>query len=128
MTLNFVQLQSLLDALNSLKDEKMPFKLSLIIAKNSAILNKEYEFYVEQERSFAQKYLEFDENGQPILAGENMYKIKDGMQQECAQAREALNDFTSDCDLRMIPISLIEEMEFTPAQLEGLEPIIEEEE
>ena len=127
MTLNFVQLQSLLDALNSLKDEKMPFKLSLIIAKNLGLLEQEL-FYVEQERSFAQKYLEFDENGQPILAGENMYKIKDGMQQECAQAREALNDFTSDCDLRMIPISLIEEMEFTPAQLEGLEPIIEEEE
>lgn len=128
MTLNFTQLQSLINTLNSFKDTTMPFKLSLIVAKNLSVLNKEFEFYAEQEREFAMKYLEFDENGQPVVSGDNMYKIKDGMQEECLKAREALNDFTCECNLRMIPIGLLENMEFTPSQLEGLEPIIEEEE
>lgn len=128
MTLNFVQLQSLIETLNSFKDTTMPFKLSLIVAKNLSVLNKEFEFYAEQERAFALKYLEFDENGQPVMSSENMYKIKDGVQEECIKAREELNNFTCECELRMIPINLLENMEFTPAQLEGLEPIIEEEE
>lgn len=127
MTLNFNQLQSLVTVLNALKDEKLPFKLSLIIAKNSAMLQKEFDFYLEQERKFALEYLEFDENGAPVQQGENMFKIKDGKQEECAEARQALNEFTCDCNLRMIPLSLIENLEMTPAQLEGLELIIDEE-
>ena len=128
MTLNFTQLQGLLDVLKPLKEEKMPFKLSLIIAKDLQILEKEFEFYVEQEREFARKYLEFDENGAPVMSGENMYKIKDGMQEECNQAREDLNNFTCECELHTIPLRFLEDREFTPTQLEGLEPIIEEEE
>ncbi len=128
MTLNFTQLQSLIDALNSMKEEKMPFKLSLIVAKNLNNLNKEFDFYVEQERNFATTYLEFDEEGNPVMSGDNMYKIKEGKQQECMEAREALNAFTCECELRKIPMALLEDMEFTPTQLEGLELIIEEEE
>ena len=128
ITLNFTQLQSLIDALTSLKEEKMPFKLSLIIAKDLSILNKEFEFYVEQERNFATKFLEFDESGNPVQSGDNMFKIKDGMQEECMKAREELNAFTCECELRYIPTALLEEMEFTPKQLEGLEIIIEEDE
>lgn len=127
MTLNFQQLQGALDALNGLKEEKMPFKLSLLIAKNIGILQKELDFYIEQERKFATEYLEFDENGMPVMQGENMYKIKEDKREECAEAREALNAFTCDCEVRMIPLSLLENLEMTPAQLEGLEILLDEE-
>jgi len=82
---------------------------------------------VQQEREFALKFLEFDEQGNPIQEGEGMFKIKDGMQQECLEARTELNKFTCDCDLRSIPMSLIEKLELTPDQVAGLELIIDEE-
>lgn len=126
MKLNFNQIASLLEVMNQLQSEKVPFKLGLIIAKNTALLKKEEEFYIEREREFAQTYLEVDENGMFVTQGEGVYKIKDGMEEECRAAREALNDFECDVDLRLIPVSLIENMEFTPAQLGALECIIEE--
>lgn len=126
MKLNFNQIASLLEVMNQLQSEKVPFKLGLIIAKNTALLKKEEEFYIEREREFAQTYLEVDENGMFVTQGEGVYKIKDGLEEECRAAREALNDFECDVDLRLIPVSLIENMEFTPAQLGALECIIEE--
>lgn len=127
MTLNFNQIIQMLDVCNELKDTKLPFKLSLILAKNIAALKVEQDFYIEREREFAMKYLDVDENGQFIQQGANAFKIKNGMEQECIEARTELSNFESDVNLRMIPISLIENMEFTPTQLEALEMLIEEE-
>lgn len=127
MTLTFTQLQSMLDTITALKDQKLPFKLSLILAKNSSLLQKEFEFYVEQEREFALKYLEFDEQGQPISEGEGMFKIKEGLQKECMDARNELNNFTCEVELRKIPMSLLEDLELTVDQVAGLELIIDEE-
>lgn len=127
MTLNFNQISLLLECFNGMQDQKMPFKLSLILAKNNAILKQETDFYVEREREFARKFLEQDENGMFVQTSENVFKIKEGMEEECKAAREDLDSFEVDLDLRKIPVSLIENMEFTPKQLEGLELIIDEE-
>lgn len=127
MTLNFMQITELLNAHTELKETKMPFKLSLILAKNIGALESEQNFFIEREREFAMKYLDTDENGQFIMQGENAFKIKDGMEQECMEARMELNNFESDIVLRMIPVNLIENMEFTPKQLSALEMLIEEE-
>ena len=128
MTLNFNQLSELIAVITELQDTKMPFKLSLMLAKNLNLLKKEEEFYIEQERQFAQKYLEFDAEKQEFVqTAQNVFKIKDGLEEECREAREALNNFTIDIELRMIPLAMIENMEFTPKQLATLEMIIEEE-
>ena len=128
MTLNFNQLSELIAVMTELQDTKMPFKLSLMLAKNLNLLKKEEEFYIEQEREFAQKYLEFDAEKQEFVqTAQNVFKIKDGLEDECREAREALNNFTTDVELRMIPLAMIEDMEFTPKQLAALEMIIEEE-
>lgn len=128
MTLNFNQLSELIAVITELQDTKMPFKLSLMLAKNLNLLKKEEEFYIEQERQFAQKYLEFDvEKQEFVQTAQNVFKIKDGLEEECREAREALNNFTIDIELRMIPLAMIENMEFTPKQLAALEMIIEEE-
>lgn len=129
MTLNFNQISELISVMTELQDTKMPFKISLMLAKNLNLLKKEEEFYIEQERQFAQKYLEFDAEKQEFVqTAQNVFKIKDGLEQECREAREALNDFTAEIELRMIPLSAVETMEFTPKQLAALELIIAEEE
>lgn len=127
MTLTFNQISALNDCMTSMQDSKLPFKLSLIIAKNMALLKQEIEFYIEREREFATKYLEQDENGQFVQTSENVFKIKDGMEDECREARIALDGFTVEVELRKIPISMVEDREFTPKQLEALELIIDEE-
>lgn len=127
MTLNFIQITEMLSVLEDIKETKMPFKLSLIFAKNIAALTAEQNFYIEREREFAGKYLATDGNGQFIVQGENAFKIKDGLEQECMEARKELNNFESEVNLRTIPIDLIENMEFTPKQLAALEILIEEE-
>lgn len=127
MTLNCVEIIEMLHACEELQEVKMPFKLSLILAKNIAILKQEELFYIEREREFAYKYIEMDESGAFVQQNENVFKIKAGLEQECAEARAELNQFETDVNLRMIPISLIENMEFTPAQIAALEKLIEEE-
>lgn len=127
MTLTFNQISNLSSCIEAMQEIKMPFKLSLILAKNTALLKQETEFYIEREREFAQKYLEQDENGNFVQTSENVFKIKEGMEDECRQARMDLDAFTSDVELRKIPLSLVENMEFTPKQLEALELIIDEE-
>ena len=127
MTLTFNELNAMNDCITELKEQKLPFKISLILAKNSSILSKEMEFYIEQERQFAQKFLAVDENGQFIQEGDGVYRINEGMEEECRAARLALNDFTCDVELRKLPMSALENLEFTPKQLSALEMIIDEE-
>lgn len=126
MIINFTILQSLMTGLNDLASKELPFKLSLIVAKNLSLLEKEQDFYIAQEREFAIKYLEM-ENGQFIQERENVFKIKEGLEKECQEARETLNNFESEVELRKIPVSLIENMEFNPKTLMALESIIDEE-
>ena len=128
MKINNVQLGALRDTFIQIKDQKMPFKLALILAKNLAILDKEYEFYIEREREFALKFLEIDPlTGKLIESAPNVIKIKSGMEEECKIAREDLDAFENELDLHMIPMTLLENLEFTPAQLAALECLIEEE-
>ena len=127
MTLTFTELNNLNEAITELQEQKLPFKVSLIFAKDLAILAKEMEFYIEQERKFAQEYLAVDENGMFIQEGEGVFRIKDNMEEECRKAREELNAFTCECELRKIPMSALEALEFTPKQLAALELIIDEE-
>lgn len=127
MALNFNQLSGINDTIKELQEQKLPFKVSLILAKNSTLIDKEIEFYIEQERKFAQEYLETDEKGQFIQEGEGIFRIKAGMEEECRKAREELNAFTCEVELRKIPMSALETLEFTPKQLAALDVIIDEE-
>ena len=127
MTLNFNELSALNDAIKEMQEQKLPFKISLILAKNLTILNKEMEFYIEQERKFALEYLETDENGQFVQEGDGVFRIKEGKEEECRNARVELNEFTCECELRKLPMSALENLEFTPKQLAALDVIIDEE-
>lgn len=126
MTINFTILQSLMAGLNELAEKELPFKLSLLVAKNLSLLEKEQEFYLNQEREFAFKYLVM-EDGQFVQERENVFKIKAGMEKECQEAREALNKFESEVALRKLPASLLETLNFSPKTLMTLENIIDEE-
>jgi len=127
MVLNFAQISALLSGLNALQEQKLPFKLSLALAKNIAALKKEEEFFIEQERNFAQKYLEFDsETGELVQESPNVFRIKSGLEQECREARKDLDSFTADVPLRKIEIDVLEKLELTPKQVGDLALLIDD--
>ena len=130
MKLSFNKVVDMLNVCKELKEVKMPFKLSLILAKNIKILEAENDFYIEREREFAVKYLEIDsETGQFKMISDGIFKIKEGLEDECREAREELNKFEVELNLHKIPMSLIENMDcFTPEHLMALEELIAEEE
>ena len=122
----------MIDAYNTIKDlseQKLPFKLSLLVSRNLAALQKEYDFYMEQERKFVLEYLIIDQTtGQIKQVSPGVFAIQDGKYEECMKAREALDNFIMDIEIRKIPISMLEPFEFTPAQLLAIDFMIEEEE
>jgi hypothetical protein len=127
MELTFNQMNGLYETLMSLRDKTLPFKLSLIVAKNISKLETELNFYIDQERNFANTYLQKGEDGNFIQEAEGVFKIIEGKEEECRTAREELDKFTTNVDLRMIPMSLVENLELTPKEVGALEVIIEEE-
>lgn len=115
--------------LQELAEIKLPFKASLIISRNLKVLQKESEFYVEQEQNFVKTYLEFDqETGMLIQSEPGAFKIQEGKAEECYKARQELDAFEVDVDIKKIPCRILENIELTPAQLLGIEFMLEEEE
>lgn len=115
--------------LQELANIKLPFKVSLIISRNLKTLQKESEFYIEQEQNFVRNYLEFDpETGMLIESAPGVFKIQEGKTEECYKARADLDAFEVDVDIKKIPLEAIENVELTPAQLMAIEFMIEEEE
>lgn len=127
MKITYSKMEQLISGIQGIQNEKMSFRLSMIFAKNLANLKKEEEFYFEQERKFAQDYLVFNDDGTLAATGQNMFKVKEGKEKECAEARKAIDTFEVDVDLRKVPVADIEGLEFTPAQLTDLMDLIEEE-
>lgn len=127
MEINYIQVNQLIEALNSIKDMKMPFKLGLCLARNLKILQEEQELYYEQERKFAQEYLVFDENGQ-LQQAEGGFRIQPGKEKACAEARKELDSLVLNTDkITKIKSSELESLDLTLAQVEALLPLIDEE-
>ena len=127
MKITYSKMEQLISGIQGIQNEKMSFRLSMIFAKNLANLKKEEEFYFEQERKFAQDYLVFNDDGTLATTGQNMFKVKEGKEKECAEARKAIDTFEVDVDLRKVAVADIEGLELTPAQLTDLMDLIEEE-
>ena len=128
MELTCMQLVDAYNTVKELSEQKLPFKLSLLVSRNLAALQKEYDFYMEQERKFVLEYLIIDQDSGEIKQIQpGVFAIQDGKYEECMKAREALDNFVINVEIRKIPISMLEPFEFTPAQLLAIDFMIEEE-
>lgn len=115
--------------LQELAGIKLPFKASLIISRNIKVLQKESEFYIEQEQNFVRDYLEIDtETGMLVQNEPGVFKIQDGKIEECYKARLDLDAFEVEVDIKKLPINILENIELTPVQLMAIEFMIEDDE
>lgn len=126
MKLNYMQIHSAIESLSALAEEKMPFKTALILSKNLSALKAEEAFYIEQERKFALDYLVIGEDGSFIQSTPGVFQIKDGKQEECIEARRALDTFETDINLRMIPADVFNNLNVSIKQLSGIEFLLED--
>ncbi len=128
MKLNFAKLSEAYSVVKEISEQKLPFRLSLLMSRNLAALQKEYDFYIDQERKFAVEYLIINqETGEIEQSQPGMFRIQEGKQEECFKARQELDNFEAEFDIRKIPISMLEDLEFTPAQLLAIEFMIDDE-
>lgn len=129
MKLNFMQIVDAYNVVKELSEKKLPFRLSLLVSRSLTALQKEYDFYMDREREFALEYLIINpETGELEQVQPGVFRIQDGKQEDCMKARQELDTFEVECDLRKIPASMLENFEFTPAQLVAIEFMIEEDE
>ena len=127
MKLNFVQIHELTTVFNEIKNTPMPFKLSLIIAKNMDWLEKEFNFFKQAEQDFALKYLVLDSATNSFVKTEDGgFKIKDGMQEECLREREDLDNFTVEVNPTYIDVNLLENFTLSPRQVKVLSLLLKE--
>lgn len=126
MKLNLVKVADAVEALEKLKDEKIPFRASMILARNLNTLKKTRDFLVEQEQRFALEYLEVDEEtGRLIQTEPGVFKIKEGKVEECSEARKALDEYEEEVEIKMIKASELEKIDFAPADLAAIEFMID---
>lgn len=129
MKLTCLQLVDAYNVVHELSEQKLPFRLSLLVSRNLSALQKEYDFYMENERKFILEYLVVDqETGQLVSPQPGVFAIQEGKQEECMKARAELDNFEMDIPIKKIPISMLENFDFTPAQLMAIEFMLEEEE
>ena len=76
--LNLKHIVNFLNLYEDLKKEKLPFKLSLILAKNNQIIEKEYDFYLEQRNQLMDKYFVLDEASGAYITLNKEYRSKTG--------------------------------------------------
>jgi len=128
MKLNFAKLSEAYSVVKEISEQKLPFRLSLLISRNLAALQQEYDFYIDQERKFATEYLVIDqETGEFEQSQPGVFRIQEGKQEDCFKARQELDNFEAEFDIRKIPVSMLENFEFTPAQLLAIEFMIDDE-
>ena len=129
MKLTCVQMINDYNAIKDLSERKLPFRLSLLVSRNLVTLQKEYDFYMEQERKFAWEYLVIDKDTmQVVQSAPGIFKIQEGKEEECLKSRQELDNFEFEVEIRKLPALLLEPFDFTPAQLAAIDFMIEEEE
>ncbi|MDD3747303.1 MAG: hypothetical protein PHD70_12635 [Anaerostipes sp.] len=75
MKMQLKDIQQRLQALTQLKDKRLPFQMVRAIAKNIKLLQEETEILEKQRIEICKKYVELDENKNPIIS-DGAYTIK----------------------------------------------------
>ena len=114
-TINFVPFY------DKIKTQTMPLAAAYKLAKIYKLTKEDEAFYQEKLREILFKYGELDENGNliPVDNGKGI-KIKAGCQEDCLKAVDELQAIESTIDFEPLDISIFDNIEVTPSDLEGI--------
>lgn len=109
-----------------LKTIKMPIRIAYKFAKIASQYRDDYRFYQEQMAVILNEFVEKDENGQPVKAGEGFALKKDSMEQFSNRVQVLASQKIDDPISRFTLEDLDGWGEITPSELESLIPFTTE--
>lgn len=105
---------------------KMPIRIAYKFAKIASQYKDDYRFYQEQMAVILNEFVEKDENGQPIKAGEGFALKKDSMEQFSNRVQVLASQKIDDPVIHFTLEDLDGWGEITPTELESLIPFTTE--
>lgn len=108
------------------KTIKMPIRIAYKFAKIASQYKDDYRFYQEQMAVILNEFVEKDENGQPVKAGEGFALKKDSMEQFSNRVQVLASQKIDDPISRFTLEDLDGWGEITPSELESLIPFTTE--
>lgn len=109
-----------------LKTIKMPIRIAYKFAKIASQYKDDYCFYQEQMAVILNEFVEKDENGQPVKAGEGFALKKDSMEQFSNRVQVLASQKIDDPISQLTLEDLDGWGEVTPSELESLIPFTTE--
>ena len=105
-----------------LKTIKMPIRIAYKFAKIASQYRDDYRFYQEQMAVILNKFVEKDENGQPVQSGEGFALKKDSMEHFSKQLQILASQKIDDPISQLTLEDLDRWSEITPSEMESLIP------
>jgi len=98
----------------------MSAKDCLIVLRALKKIDVEYNSIMDAQKKTLEKYAEVDDDGQFIINSEGGIMLKPEYQEECVNEMNELYASTITIDAEKLPITTLESLQFTPAQLLSL--------
>lgn len=108
------------------KTIKMPIRVAYKFAKIASQYKDDYRFYQEQMAIILNEFVEKDENGQPVKAGEGFALKKDSMEQFSNRVQVLASQKIDDPVIHFTLEDLDGWGQITPIELESLIPFTTE--
>lgn len=104
-----------------IKDHTMAASTAYRLSKLYIQAKQDYEFYQEKLMAILHNYGELDENGNliPTEDGKGI-RVQADKQDECLAKVNELQDIESTINFTPIPFTLLEGLQLTPSDLEGI--------
>lgn len=123
-TLTNLQIIEILRGINSITESDTKYPVAFLWKLNGNIkkLSEIQQRIAEEEQKIDSEY----STEEKATQNENGWQIKEEFRAEFVSQKQELFSIENEIDLEMIPISMIEQLEFTPSEFEGIEFMIQE--
>lgn len=126
ITIKINDLVNCTDALRALSEKDMKAKLAYSTAKLLKVADTEMSGFNDARMKLIEKYGNKDENGNLIKDDKDNVKIDN---ENIAEFSEELNDLLDtqvELNANKLKLSMLETLDFSPAEMFALEPLIED--
>ena len=123
MTLTNLQIIEILRGINSITESDTKYPVAFLWKLNGNIkkLSEIQSRIAEEEQKIDSEY----STEEKATQNENGWQIKEEFRAEFVSQKQELFAISNEIDLDLIPISMIEQLEFTPSEFEALSVMID---
>lgn len=128
MKVKYSKLIKAMNSLTELSEKEMNYGLALKISRNINEIEKHIQDYKMEYSKIMNDCLETDDNGNFVALSDNSFKIKEGKTQEVQENLNTLDNFEAEVNVYTLNADEFQDLKITPAQLLGIDFLVEVEE